>query len=252
MCETLVVIICVYIIFCIINFIWLTVYCRVEAKVESIQKKNHNQNIEKQSAEVIVQNPQKRGIKQLIKDIYKELDHYMYGWMRYWIMRVSRFPSNRIRNFLYKNVFNMKISKETVISAGCEIRSPWNITLGKCTVAGNCILDGRSGIIIEDNAVLGMNVHIWTQEHDVNSPTFAVNDEHRGCVIIKKRAWVCSDTTILPNTVIGEGAVVAAKGCVTKDCEPFTIYGGVPAKKIGVRNQELIYELSGKPHWHFN
>ena len=45
----------------------------------------------------------------------------------------------------------MDIDKKTVISAGCEIRSPWNVHMGNCIIAGNCIIDGRSGIIIEDN-----------------------------------------------------------------------------------------------------
>ena len=37
---------------------------------------------------------------------------------------------------------------------------------------------------------------------------------------------------------IGEGAVVASGAIVTKDVEPWTIVGGVPAKKIGRREQK--------------
>ena len=41
--------------------------------------------------------------------------------------------------------------------------------------------------------------------------------------------------TILKGVHIGRGAVVAAGAVVTKDVAPFTIVGGVPAKKIGNR-----------------
>ena len=34
---------------------------------------------------------------------------------------------------------------------------------------------------------------------------------------------------------IGNGAIVAAGSVVTKDVEPYAIYGGVPAKKIKER-----------------
>ena len=38
---------------------------------------------------------------------------------------------------------------------------------------------------------------------------------------------------------------------MTKNCEAFGIYGGVPAKKIGTRTNKLEYQLNGKPTWHF-
>lgn len=56
----------------------------------------------------------------------------------------------------------------------------------------------------------------------------------------------------MPGVKIGEGAVIAAKALVCKNCEPYGIYGGVPAKKISDRTRNLTYVLSGKPHWHFN
>ena len=37
---------------------------------------------------------------------------------------------------------------------------------------------------------------------------------------------------ILPDVEIGEGAVVGANSVVTKDVQPYTIAGGIPAKKI--------------------
>ncbi len=38
---------------------------------------------------------------------------------------------------------------------------------------------------------------------------------------------------VLQGIKIGEGAIVAAGAVVTKDVAPYTIVGGVPAKKIG-------------------
>lgn len=42
----------------------------------------------------------------------------------------------------------------------------------------------------------------------------------------------------MPGVTIGEGAVVAAGAVVCKDVEPWSIVGGVPAKKIGERERK--------------
>jgi maltose O-acetyltransferase len=49
--------------------------------------------------------------------------------------------------------------------------------------------------------------------------------------------------TILPNIKIGEGAVVAAGAVVTRDVEPWTVVGGVPARFIR-RRPVVHYDLS--------
>ena len=49
--------------------------------------------------------------------------------------------------------------------------------------------------------------------------------------------------TILPGVRIGKGAVVASGAVVTKDVEPYTVVGGVPAKFIRNRPKDLRYTL---------
>jgi len=52
-------------------------------------------------------------------------------------------------------------------------------------------------------------------------------------IVIEKDAWLGAGVIVLPGVKIGEGAIIGAGAVVTKDVEPFTIVGGVPAKKIG-------------------
>ena len=238
----------------ILNNLFLFFYCRIEEKFENKtrnKKKVDSKNNFGNSSNNVEKISFKRKLKKFLGKIYATSNHYLYGWMRYNILLLGKFPSHRLRNLMYRYVYNMKITKKTVIYGGCEIRSPWNIKADNCVISTYCILDGRRGITIGENVVFGSGVHIWTEEHDVNDPYFAVLEKNAQPVIIKDRAWICSDSTILPGTVINEGAVVASRACVTKDCESFTIYGGVPAKKIGERSKDLRYELNGKPHWHF-
>ena len=140
----------------------------------------------------------------------------------------------------------MKIAPSAVIYGGFEIRSPWNISIGEGTVIGDeCKLDGRNGIEIGKNVQLSTGVWVWTEQHDLNDPYFRSGDKG-GKVVIQDRAWVSSRVTLLPKVQIGEGAVIAAGAVVTKSCENYGVYGGVPAKRIGNRNDNLQYEFSGE------
>jgi len=65
----------------------------------------------------------------------------------------------------------------------------------------------------------------------------------RSFVCIKKHAIVGANTVILPGVTIGEGASIGANSLITKDCEPWTIYIGSPAKPLRERSQKRIIEL---------
>ena len=57
----------------------------------------------------------------------------------------------------------------------------------------------------------------------------------KGDTVIKDGVWIGLRALIMPGVTIGEGAIVAAGAVVTKDLEPYTIYGGNPAKEIRKR-----------------
>ena len=169
----------------------------------------------------------------------------------YYLYRVSLTPSHHIRNFVYRHVCGLNLGEKAVIYYGTEIRQPSKIRIGKGSIIGdNSILDGRNGIVIGDNVVFASNVRIWTEQHDHRDPWFRCETQEHGPVIINDRAWIGSHTVILHSVHIGEGAVVAAGAVVTHDIPPYTIVAGIPAKKVGERNPDLRYEMTGE-HRHF-
>lgn len=57
-------------------------------------------------------------------------------------------------------------------------------------------------------------------------------------IIIKNDVWIGARAVILDGVTIGDGAIIAAGSVVTKNVEPYTIVGGIPAKLIRRRFSE--------------
>jgi acetyltransferase-like isoleucine patch superfamily enzyme len=62
-------------------------------------------------------------------------------------------------------------------------------------------------------------------------------------VCIGNDVWIGINVTILAGVSIGDGAIVGAGSVVTKSLEPYGIYAGVPARKIGSRFEEKEIEF---------
>ena len=154
-------------------------------------------------------------------------------------------PFHIFRLIFIKNLL-AHVGANTNFLMGVEIRKGKNVSIGNNSVVNkNVLLDGRGGkLVIGNNVDIAQETNIWTLEHDVNDDYYGVKG---GDVIIEDYAWIASRVTILPGVRIGRGAVVASCALVTKDVPPMTIVGGVPAKVIGTRKNELIYTLNYQP-----
>lgn len=155
---------------------------------------------------------------------------------------IGRLPSKAVRLSLARKLLGLDIHRSAHIYKWTELRIPQQIHIGMGSIIGSdSILDGRSGIYIGSNVNLSSEVALWTLQHDPQSESFSTRG---GSITIEDRAWISFRATILPGVTIGEGAVVAAGAIVTKNVDPFTIVGGIPAKPIGTRNRNLTYKWS--------
>lgn len=141
-----------------------------------------------------------------------------------------------------------KVGKKNFFFRNIEIRNAKNISFGNYNkINKRTLLDGRGGkIVIGNNVDIAQDVNIWTLQHDPADDYYTCKG---GDVTIEDYAWIASRATILPNVTIGKGAVVATGALVTKDVEPMTIVGGVPAKVVGTRKSKLKYQLGKHRPW---
>ena len=142
----------------------------------------------------------------------------------------SKKPTDSDYKALLEELFQGEIDDSVAIvspfycDCGCRMTIGKNVTINK----GATILSPGQ-VVIEDNVLIGPEVKITTVDHDLHDRH---NLFHFGKVTIKENAWICIGAIICPGVTIGKNAVVAAGAVVTKDVEPNTIVGGVPAKMI--------------------
>ena len=73
--------------------------------------------------------------------------------------------------------------------------------------------------------------------------------DNKGDIVIGNDVWIGYEAVILSGVTIGDGAVIGSRAVVTKDVEPYTIVGGVPAKPIRKRFDEQTTEKLEKIGW---
>lgn len=73
--------------------------------------------------------------------------------------------------------------------------------------------------------------------------------DNKGDITIGNDVWLGYDSVIMAGVTIGDGAIIGTRALVTKDVEPYTIVGGIPAKPIRKRFDYETIELLQKIQW---
>ena len=131
------------------------------------------------------------------------------------------------------NLYGCEIGDESKIGAFVEIQK--NVNVGKrCKISSHTFI--CEGVTIEDNVFIGHGVtfindsypRATTSEGNLQTEV----DWKVERTVVKKGASIGSGATILPNTSIGENAIVGAGSVITKDVPPNTIVAGNPARVL--------------------
>ena len=137
----------------------------------------------------------------------------------------------RLSKFI--NLYGCEIGDDTKIGAFVEIQK--NAKVGRrCKISSHTFI--CEGVTIEDNVFIGHGV-MFTNDTYPRATTSdgTLQTEANWKVektVVKRGASIGTGATILPNTSIGENAVVGAGSVVTRDVPPNAIIAGNPAKVL--------------------
>ena len=146
-----------------------------------------------------------------------------------------------VKIYSFVNLYGCEIGDESRIGAFVEIQKGAHI--GKrVKVSSHTFI--CEGVTIEDEVFVGHGVMFINDKypHATNTDGSSQSEEDWKVVstLVKRRASIGSNATLLCGVTVGEGAVVGAGSVVTKDVPPYTIVAGNPARilrKIQPDNQ---------------
>jgi len=155
-----------------------------------------------------------------------------------------------------------KIISPEVISLGNHIVIDDFVFIGKhlALFIGNHIhiasftsITGGGEAFLEDYVCISSGIRLFSGTEDpylLNNPT--IPDEFRGVrrsfIRLGKYVFVGANAIVLPDNDIPEGTIIGAGALVLADStlEPWSVYVGVPVKKIGTRPKRPVLEAQAR------
>lgn len=165
------------------------------------------------------------------------------------------------------NIGFENLGENVLISKKASIYGAGNISIGNnvriddfCILSGKIIIGnyvhiaaysalfaGDEGIIFEDFTGISSRSVIYAASDDysgefLTNPTLP--DEYRNViskrVVLEKHALIGTNCTVLPGVTIKEGTSIGACSLITKNCDEWGIYVGIPAKRIKERSKKIL------------
>lgn len=126
-----------------------------------------------------------------------------------------------------------------IVGASKELIPPPFLIIGDNVYIGDQVnLRADGGIIrIGCDVLVANQVTIVAANHQTRLGKSIVEQNwQRGDVLIEDDVWIGAGVVILPGAIIRQGAIIAAGAVVRGEVPSNTIFGGIPARQIGVRS----------------
>ncbi len=177
-----------------------------------------------------------------IRSSFKKLQSHLF-WIKWSVFGAKIDPSASLGKILMVWPHQVKIKSRCILEDGIYFKYDGIWSPGPSIVLGNNIFVGKDvefnikeRIDILDNSLIGANSKFIDHDHGIEQNELIRTQACPSAPIsIGRDVWIGANVVILKGVAIGDGAVIAAGAVVNKNVPSYEIWGGVPAKKIGVR-----------------
>jgi maltose O-acetyltransferase len=140
-----------------------------------------------------------------------------------------------------------RLDRLATMHGGTYLSKPSNLTLGYHTLINrNCYLDLEAPISFADYSGAGHGATFITTVHNiVPGMNLGVGMEAKP-IEVGERAWIGANATVLPGTVIGHDAIIAAGTLVSGKVPANSLMAGVPGKIVRREVRAWLHDLIGE------
>lgn len=143
---------------------------------------------------------------------------------------------------------NISIGSHVRIDPEVILLATGPLTIGCYThIAAGVYIAAKAGFEMRNFANIAHGARIYTINDDYSGehlmgPTIPSDllCLSPGAVLMEEHANIGAGAVVLPGVTLAEGSVLGALSLIGQSTEPWTIYGGVPAKPIKKRRRDVI------------
>ena len=149
---------------------------------------------------------------------------------------VSIFGDVDLRN---REQGRITIEDGVVLDANCRLIAANEAELllkSGCHIGPYCVFNCGTDVTVGANTLLAGFCYVQSSNHGIKKGRPIKKQPHNyGKIEIGEDSWLGSHVSVLAGSNIAQGTVVGSKAVVTGETEPYSIYAGVPARKISER-----------------
>ena len=169
-----------------------------------------------------------------------------FRWLHkviYHLQNIPRFKTvRRLRGWHFSALLN-QAGANLQVGPGVKIFNPGMVSVGDdCFIgAGTRMYAWNEWITVGNQVLVAADVLIMTRNHQHVNLDIPIAEQGyvNAPITIKDDVWIGFRAIILAGVTIGRGSIIASNAVVTKDVEPYSIVGGVPARLISRRTRSL-------------
>ena len=143
---------------------------------------------------------------------------------------------------------NISIGSHVRIDPDVILLASGPLTIGCYThIAASVFIAARAGFEMQNYCNIAHGARIYTINDDYSGahlmgPTIPEDllSLSPGAVLMQEHANIGAGAIVLPGVTLAEGSVLGALSLTGRSTEPWTIYGGVPAKALKERRRDVI------------
>jgi galactoside O-acetyltransferase len=143
---------------------------------------------------------------------------------------------------------NISIGSHVRIDPEVILLATGPLTIGCYThIATGVFIAAKAGFEMKNFANIAHGSRIYTVNDDYSGeylmgPTIPADllKLHHGAVLMEEQSGLGAGAIVLPGVTLAEGSMIGALSLIGKSTEPWMMYGGVPARPIKKRRQDVL------------